>query len=285
MGSSGSSCSPVVHSFTCDDVSIKYELKKIGNGKYGQVFEAKHEDAVYAAKEYFDISCKNLSEKFVKLMDLHHENIVTYYGVYNMIHCDGSNHAVAFMELVDQSLSNVVEDKSRIIDQFTTLSILCDIASGLNFLHKQDIFHCDLIPNNVLVTAKLRAKVSDYGNTRVNPIHTAVIPQDRFVCDYLPPEALEGSAHDAKVDVFSFGHLLMYIILRRQPHGLLKPVENQVARSEWERREKYTTEMSEKIGNGALRPLLDWMKLCVENEPSNRPHFSQLLALFKNLKV
>ena len=285
QSSSESSCSSGVYSYSkctpvCINESGKCEFKDIGTGKYGQVFEARHEGKVYAAKKYLgSVSSEDLYAFFDTLIGLRHENIVTYHGVYNMKHSDGSQYPVVLMDLLKQTLSAVVEDTSRALEANATLLILHDIVCGLHFLHEKGIFHCDLIPQNVLLTAELRAKVSDYGNTRVKPIHTALAPQDRYVCDYLPPEAIDGTAHDAKVDAFSFGHLLLYILLRRQPHPLLKPVSKQIARSEFERRGKYITEVSERIGNGPLQPLLKWIELFLDNNSCNRPQVTQILTV------
>ena len=264
--------------------SCKCEFKDIGRGKYGQVFEVKSNGKVYAAKEYFNISPEELNKLFSKLSGLKHDNLVTYHGVYQKIDSDNSGHPVVFMDLVNQNLPAVIEDMSRDIDSRTTLSIVCDIARGLIFLHEKGIFHCDLIPNNILLTAELRAKVSDYGNACVQPIHTACTHQDRYICDYLPPEAIAGNSPDAKVDVFSFGHLLIYIVLRYQPHPLEKAVfkENgkHMARSELQRREKFVIEMSIKVKNGELQPLLEWTESCLDNDACTRPELTELLSIF-----
>ena len=284
--SSEASSSPDVDSNKCTPLfNCKCDFRAIGCGKYGQVFEVNNKGSVYAAKEYYNVSPEKLNTIFSKLSNLRHDNLVTYHGVYKKIDPDNSERAVVFMDLIHLSLPAVIEDTSRDLDTRTTLSILCDIAHGLIFLHKQGIFHCDLIPNNVLLTAELRAKVSDYGNARVDLVTTH---HGRYTCDYLPPEAIEGDSPDAKVDVFSFGHLLMYIVLRYQPHPLEKAVYKEngqhMARSELARRERFVTKLTVKIENGELQPLLQWTKSCLDNDACNRPVLTDFFSVTKTCK-
>lgn len=59
--------------------------------------------------------------------------------------------------------------------------------------------------------------------------------------DYMPPEALKGNEYDDKLDVFSFGHLSVYAVIKCQPHPILRPVHREggqiMAQSEVERRQ------------------------------------------------
>ena len=53
--------------------------------------------------------------------------------------------------------------KTRKVPLHFKLSILVDVAQGLEFLHGQDIIHRDLSSNNVLLTKHLVAKIADLG--------------------------------------------------------------------------------------------------------------------------
>lgn len=56
--------------------------------------------------------------------------------------------------------------KKKVLYHFK-LSILVDIAQGLEFLHGQAIVHTDLSSNNVLLTKWLVAKIADLGVAKV----------------------------------------------------------------------------------------------------------------------
>ena len=78
-----------------------------------------------------------------------------------------------------------------------------------------------------------------------------------------------------KVDVFSFGHLLIYAIIQQQPHPLLKPVYTEggerKARSEIERRKNYVVQMKEILEDNNYYSLMDLVNTCLNNEPKERP--------------
>ena len=254
--------------------------KSLGMGLYGEVLEVVYKGHHYAAKEYRkDFICgdelKKISEKLLNLK-LKHENIVIYCGVADI---RGTDRSVLVMEKVDQNLETVLEDRTRELQSATKISILSNIADGLDYLHSFGIIHCNLIPTNILLTRELKAKISDYGNALVRPIATTVTEgrQDTAVLnDYLPQEALDGGpCNEPSLDTFSFGHLSLYVILQQKPHPLkgyfFKQNGKRVARSEVERREDYLNQMKKNISGGLLEPLLEWIKQCLDDDPSLRP--------------
>ena len=259
--------------------------KSLGRGLYGEVWEVKGQ--CYAAKEYHTpfIKADKLKIKFSEellSLKLKHENIVTYCGVARIT---GTKRTVVVMERVHQNLKAVLEGQ-RELEPAKKLSILSNVADGLAYLHSKDIVHCDLVPNNVLLTRELTAKVTDYGNVLVREIsETAGCPKAGRLKDYLPQEALEGRDCTPSLDAFSFGHLSIYTMLQRQPHPLkgyyFKQNGELVARTEVERREDYIDEMQKNISGGLLEPLLTWTIQCLDDDPDARPQLREFSAHFK----
>ena len=75
----------------------------------------------------------------------------------------------------------------------TTFSICLDIALALVYLHSNVLIHRDLTGNNVLMTAGTRAKITDFGMSKLatgNPRMTALTlcPGNLL---YMSPEALD----------------------------------------------------------------------------------------------
>ncbi|CAI8013707.1 U-box domain-containing protein 33, partial [Geodia barretti] len=258
--------------------------ESLGMGLYGEVLVVQHGGRKYAAKEYCRrfVAPEDLKKKFnASILRLNHPNIVSLLGVYKI---RGTDRSVVVMEKFPQSLESVCEDERVELEPRRKLSILSHIADGLAYLHLHDVTHGDLIPSNVLLTVPdYTARISDYGNSLVRPISTACTEgrQDRTnLCDYLPPEAHEGEITD-KVDVFAFGHLSLYVVLRTKPH----PLKNQiyrlnrklVPRTEVERRKDYFDEMCTKA-TGVLAPLFDWTKMCLADEANERPQMKNFTS-------
>ena len=98
------------------------------------------------------------------------------------------------------------------------LSILADVSKGLLYLHQHSpqIVHRDLTAKNVLLTPCLRAKISDFVNTRIiHPQLAKKMFQLPEIAPYMPPEAFQllGS-HQPSFDIFSFGHLALIVGLQ-----------------------------------------------------------------------
>ena len=279
-----------------DEISPDSTPKYLGTGLYGEVLEVEHNSKTYAAKEYRSglISPEGLKSIFVeKLIGLKHPNIVPYFGVCRIT---GRDRPVVLMEKLETNLATFLEahtkNEKRDIEPQRKLSILRDIAYGLAFLHsrKPILIHCDLTARNVLLTAELTAKIADYGNSHVKPIvDIQGRPTDTSYLDYLPLEAKEGGKYDDRLDVFSFGHLSIYVILQCEPHPLAKPTyrENGIlkARSEVERREKYLEKMKQKISNGILHPLLEHTKDCLKDEATERPQIVDVLKSIQSIII
>ena len=279
-----------VQTFSPDDeVTLVDKTRNLGIGLYGEIFEVKHKGEEYAAKEYRNglITPEELKRRFTEgLIGLKHTNIVPYYGVCTI---SGSTRLVVVMERLHSNLATLFEDmnkkQEKDLEPPRKLSILCDVAGGLAYLHSRGIVHSDLVPRNVLLTSELTAKIADYGNARVKEmVNIEGRPTDAIRFDYLPPEVMcmEGSEHkyDDKVDVFSFGHLSIYIVLQEQPHPLANPTYRingkPKARSELERRQKFIDRMKLKISGNVLQPLLEWTKKCLDDEAENRPRITDL---------
>lgn len=260
----------------CTQSSSHVYFEELGKGKYGEVFDVKYEGKLFAAKAYLKVEPQELVKIFTELMEkgLQHENIVAYHNVCNV--AGGNNRTVVLMERIQQNLPQVLKDRPD-MDASTTLSILLGMAHGLAFLHSKGIIHCDLIPSNILLTVPdLKTKISDYGNSLVRPISSACTKCRHEDLDYLPPETFECETYEYSFDVFSFGHLSLYIVLKKHPYPLKSRnfmLENKkIPRTEVERRHVYINEMSERIKCSILEPLLKWTTECLDDDEHMRPH-------------
>ena len=268
-----------------DEVTIK--PVGIGRGRYGEVWRVEHKGSCYAAKEYRSgfISPDELKEKFrQKMLNLKDENVVRYLGICRI---KDTMRSVVIMELLPKNLKSVCEEKRTELPPGTKLSILGQVANGLAYLHSLNIIHCDLIPTNILMLTEpeYTTKIADCGNSLAGPISTVGMGahlDGAGVRDYLPPEALEGKISN-EVDVFSFGHLSLYVILQHEPHPLKNPtyeLKGQLTpRTEVERRQYYFSEIKTVVSGNVLQSLVQWIKLCLSDEATERPKITQLIKI------
>ena len=200
----------------------------LGTGSYGGVCKAKCGGLPCAAKimhpTLFDLRdpgtvsyLERFEEECRLLGSARHPNVVTYLGTYRD---PETRLPVLLMELCDESLCKFLERSPGPVTYHIQLNIAHDIALALVYLHLNGLIHRDLTGNNVLLVSGARAKVTDFGMSKlaiVNPHTTPMTLCPGNVC-YMSPEALEEPpSYTTKLDVFSFGVILVQIMTRQFP--------------------------------------------------------------------
>ena len=219
---------------------IEYKFKRVqlfksetlGNGSIGAVCKAKCDQLTCAAKllypNLFQMQAPNpgrVHKHFYRfeqecrfLSHITHPNIIQYLGTYR----DPKTKApVLLMELMDESLTYFLELSSGDIPYHIQVNLSYDIAQALAFLHTNGIIHRDLSSNNVLLIDGRRAKVTDFGMSKiidVNKTDQAKMTTCPGTPVYMPPEAFnEPSVYTEKLDNFSLGVIIIQIITRKYP--------------------------------------------------------------------
>ena len=217
-------------SFVLENVEELESGEKKGAGAYGAVYRVTVKGVTCIDKRLHDILVKpevprrqreSIQEKFyaecVMLSKLRHPHIVHFVGV----RCGPNPSDLSLvMECLHTDLAKFLEEhqeKGVDIPLSIKLSILLDVSYGLLYLHTLDppIIHRDLSANNILLTTDgLQAKIADLGVSKLLDFQTqAKIVQTKVPGsqNYMPPEALtENPQYGVKLDIFSFGHLMLY---------------------------------------------------------------------------
>ncbi|KAL2239793.1 UNVERIFIED_CONTAM: G-type lectin S-receptor-like serine/threonine-protein kinase LECRK1 [Sesamum indicum] len=97
------------------------------------------------------------------------------------------------------------------------LQIACGIARDLAYLHEEcstQIIHCDVKPQNILLDEYLVPKISDFGLAKLLLSEQSRVARThvRGTVGYFAPEWFRKASITAKVDVYSFGVMLLEIV-------------------------------------------------------------------------
>ena len=205
-----------------------YKEQTLGTGSYGIVCKAKCDQLVCAAKimhnalfKFSDPSTNLLLTKFKQECLLNsaakHPNIVQYIHTYLDAE---SSLPVLLMELCDESLTQFLERSKTPLPYHLELDLSNDIAQALAYLHSNGVIHRDLTSNNVLLIGGSRAKVTDFGMSKLIGVSPRFTPLSMCPGNalYMSPEALQQPPqYNTKLDCFSWGVLAIQIMTRLFP--------------------------------------------------------------------
>lgn len=271
----------------------------LGMGSFGFVEEVIMNGAPCAGKKLHEVLTElgksNKRELLKKLVHecrvmsgLKHPNIVQFFG---LCFFENSEYPVIVMEKLHSSLETLLEDNDN-IPLPVKIIIMQDITKGLNYIHTRapPIVHRDLTAKNVLLTSSLKAKLADLGNARTVESNKGLTQMPGTLM-YMPPEALQSSpSYDTSLDMFSFGHLMIYILLQESPKCLLAHVSidplnpnKVIPKTEVERRQDYISRCAAVLGESS--PLMKTLLCCLSNHPKTRPAAAEVLDLLTKMEA
>ncbi|XP_063948366.1 uncharacterized protein LOC108218467 isoform X1 [Daucus carota subsp. sativus] len=258
------------------------ELRELGSGTFGTVYHGKWRGSDVAIKRIND-RCfsgkpseqERMRDDFwneaIKLADLHHPNVVAFYGV--VLDGPGGSVATVTEYMVNGSLRTALLKNEKNLDKRKRLLIAMDAAFGMEYLHGKNIVHFDLKSDNLLVNLRDPhrpiCKVGDLGLSKVK-CQTLISGGVRGTLPWMAPELLNGSSSlvSEKVDVFSFGIVLWELLTGEEPYKDLH----------------YGAIIGGIVSN-SLRPHVpdfcdqEWkslMERCWSADPSERPNFTEV---------
>ncbi|XP_076958211.1 cold-responsive protein kinase 1-like [Bidens hawaiensis] len=189
---------------------------KIGRGGFGVVYKGVLRDQTEVAIKSLSAESKQGTIEFLAEINMisriKHPNLVQLVGC-----CvEYGNSILVYEYLNNNSLATAIlgsRGKQVELDWGTRASICRGTASGLVFLHDEGIVHRDIKASNVLLDGHFDPKIGDFGLARLFPDNvTHVSTRVAGTVGYLAPEYAMLGQLTKKVDVYSFGVLMLEII-------------------------------------------------------------------------
>ncbi|XP_052179531.1 G-type lectin S-receptor-like serine/threonine-protein kinase RLK1 [Diospyros lotus] len=281
------------------DVATNGFGEELGRGAFGivykgvvqmggsrQVVAVKKLDRVAQQKE------KEFKTEVNVIGRTHHKNLVRLLGF-----CEEGQHRMLVYEFLSNgTLSSFLFGDTKPSWNLRT-EIALGIARGLVYLHEEcttQIIHCDIKPQNILLDEYYNARISDFGLAKLLMMNQSktMATTIRGTKGYVASEWFNNKPITAKVDVYSYGVLLLEIISCQRSVGDLENGEVEKAiLTDW---------ASDCLEQGKLEALVendrealnDWNKLmrfvmvaiwCIQEDPSSRPSMRKVIQMLEEV--
>ncbi|GAB2259969.1 hypothetical protein Droror1_Dr00010824 [Drosera rotundifolia] len=214
----------------------------IGMGSFGSVYKGvitiSDATEVPIAVKVLDLQRRGSTKSFVAeceaLTRIRHRNLVKIISACSSIDFKGDDFKALIYEFIsngslDQWLypGEGTSEQNRKFQEFGLLhrvNVAFDMASVLDYLHNgcvTAVVHCDIKPSNILLDDDMVAHLGDFGLSRiVTDMRDQTGSSSTVVkgtVGYAAPEYGLGSSISAEGDIYSFGIVLLELMIRKRP--------------------------------------------------------------------
>ncbi|KAL1565547.1 mitogen-activated protein kinase kinase kinase [Salvia divinorum] len=254
----------------------------LGRGTFGHVYVgfnsetgemcAMKEVTLFSDDAKSKESAKQLGQEITLLSRLRHPNIVQYYGSETV-----GDKLYIYLEYVSGgSIHKILQDYGK-LGESAIRSYTQQILSGLAYLHAKNTVHRDIKGANILVDPNGRVKLADFGMAKHITGHSCPLSFKGSPYWMAPEVIRNANGCSLAVDIWSLGCTVIEMATSKPP---------------WSQYEGVAAMF--KIGNSKELPAIpdhlsdegkDFVRLCLQRVPQNRPSAAQLLehAFVKNV--
>ncbi|XP_023732335.1 G-type lectin S-receptor-like serine/threonine-protein kinase At5g35370 [Lactuca sativa] len=193
---------------------------QIGSGGFGTVYKGVLRDkTVVAVKKITSLGAQGKKEfgtEIAIIGNIHHVNLVKLKGFC----AHGRERFLVYEYMSRGSLDRTIFGTGPPLEWQERFEIAVGTARGLAYLHngcEHKIIHCDVKPENILLSDGMQVKISDFGLSKLlSPEQSGLFTTMRGTRGYLAPEWLTNAAISDKTDVYSYGMVLLELIQGRK---------------------------------------------------------------------
>ena len=261
-------------------------IRKLGQGSFGQIYEANYKKERYALKFEDRKKQYNLLQNEAAIMNYLKGPNIPYVKSYGF----SNNYNILVMQLLGKSLEHLILERT-IFSLKTVCMLGYQIINILEFIHEKHILHRDIKPENfVMGLDELSENVYliDFGlakkyRSMSTLVQYPLVNKNKLTgtARYASINALKGYEHSRRDDLESVGYILIYFLKGKLPW------QNIRAKNKEEKYKKILAKKKEISSNELCRGLPkefeDFLEYIKNLEYEEKPNYNMLRTLIDNI--
>ena len=182
-------------------------IKKLGEGGFGDVYLIEKKCALKKFNKILKEEEKDKIKNMINIINkINNEHIIKYYDIY-----EENNIFNVLMEYGgDINLKQYIENqKGYLIEENIIKDIILQICIGLKEIHKNNIIHRDLTPDNIFINKNNKIKIGDFGISKISKEYANTQIGKHH---YFAPEIEKGNKYNNKIDIYSLGCIIYELL-------------------------------------------------------------------------
>ncbi|KAI3804389.1 hypothetical protein L1987_25885 [Smallanthus sonchifolius] len=281
----------ILRSFSFDELQKATDGFKevIGRNSNGEVYKG------FISEGKKAVSVKRLEKMFegefraeiTAITQTHHRNLVRLLGF--CMH--GATKLLVYEFMSNGSLADLLLAQPGWKER---VRVALDVARGILYLHQEcetRIIHCNIKPHNILFDESWTAKVSDFGLSKPLSLNqSGTLTSVRGTRGYLAPEWFKNTLISTKVDIYSYGVVLLEILCCTSEMGIDVSSEDKTPLTTWVYNCFAANELSRLIGDDnddeavdihMFEKMVKVGLLCIQDDPEARPSIRDVILMLE----
>lgn len=258
-------------------INGKYELGEFLGGAMSEVYAAR--DTAIGRK----VAVKVLSEggaadpearaRFLQEARIAgrmvHENVASVYD-----YGEWEGHPFMVLEFLEgRSLREAI--RSGPLDRRSGLSICRQVALALDYIHRNNVIHRDVKPENINIGKDGQAKLMDFGIARAEDVSLTRPGYILGTPYYMAPEQVIGGPLSPQVDTYALGMVIYEVFTGNRPHRgeAVHEIFYEILNT--------PVDLTPLIAAGVPDSIIDAVEKCTAKDPTARPSLKEVNAILE----
>ncbi|XP_068081251.1 serine/threonine-protein kinase polo-like [Anabrus simplex] len=243
----------------------------LGKGDFAKYYEVTEVETgnIYACKIISKkIISGNQKDTIVQGISIHrslnHKHVVGFNSFFDDFH-----NIYIILELCRRRSLLELHKRRQALSEPEVRYYLTQILLGVDYLHKKNIIHRNLILENLFLNDELQVKIGGFGFAAGVEYQGKCEEYLWGTCNYIAPEVLMGKGHSFEVDVWAIGCILYILLFGKPPFEATTPEElhSRIKRCQ------YGLPCGTMVSNCAVKLIRD----ILQPEPKLRPKVEDIL--------